>query len=46
MTKLSDIPSLGPFFFVEPDYSSSEALKMRRMFSSEHCCRFPVICNL
>ncbi|KAI0662347.1 glutamyl-tRNA synthetase [Cubamyces menziesii] len=37
MTKLSDIPSLGPFFFVEPDYSSSEALKMRRMFSSEHC---------
>ncbi|KAH9891169.1 glutamyl-tRNA synthetase [Cubamyces lactineus] len=35
-TKLSDIPSLGPFFFVEPDYSSSEAQRMKQSLSSEH----------
>ncbi|KAI0638911.1 glutamyl-tRNA synthetase [Trametes polyzona] len=34
-TKLSDIPTLGPFFFVEPDYSSPEAQKMRQSLSDE-----------
>ncbi|KAI0327285.1 glutamyl-tRNA synthetase [Cubamyces sp. BRFM 1775] len=35
VTKLSDIPSLAPFFFVEPDYSSAEAKKMRQSLPSE-----------
>ncbi|KAI0367459.1 glutamyl-tRNA synthetase [Pilatotrama ljubarskyi] len=35
-TKLSDIPSLGSFFFVEPDYSSPEAGKMRQSLPSEN----------
>ncbi|KAI1789160.1 glutamyl-tRNA synthetase [Ganoderma leucocontextum] len=34
-SKLSDIPSLAPFFFVEPDYPSAEAQKMRRSLSTE-----------
>ncbi|KAM5534385.1 hypothetical protein V8D89_011978 [Ganoderma adspersum] len=35
-TKLSDIPALAPFFFVEPDYNSVEAQKMRGSLSTEH----------
>ena len=33
---MSDIPALAPFFFVEPDYNSVEAQKMRRSLSTEH----------
>ncbi|KAI0358886.1 glutamyl-tRNA synthetase [Trametes cingulata] len=35
ITKLSDVPSLGSFFFVDPDYSSPEALKMRQSLPSQ-----------
>lgn len=28
LTTINDIPSLGPFFFVDPDYSSEEAKSM------------------
>ncbi|KAI8983303.1 glutamyl-tRNA synthetase [Trametes punicea] len=35
-TKVSDIPALGPFFFVEPDYSSPEAQKMRQSLSDNN----------
>ena len=34
--KLSDIPVLAPFFFVEPDYPSMEAQKMRGSLSTDH----------
>ncbi|KAI0651383.1 glutamyl-tRNA synthetase [Trametes meyenii] len=34
-TKLSDVPALGSFFFVEPDYASPEAQKMRASLSPE-----------
>ncbi|KAH9850613.1 glutamyl-tRNA synthetase [Lenzites betulinus] len=33
--KLSDVPTLGSFFFIEPDYTSQEAQKMRQFFSGE-----------
>ncbi|KAI0735761.1 glutamyl-tRNA synthetase [Earliella scabrosa] len=36
ITKLSDIPNLAPFFFVEPNYTTSEAQKMRQSLSSDH----------
>ncbi|TBU26320.1 glutamyl-tRNA synthetase [Dichomitus squalens] len=35
-TKLSDLPSLAPFFFREPEYSSAEAQKMRQTLSDDH----------
>ncbi|OJT08520.1 Glutamate--tRNA ligase [Trametes pubescens] len=35
-TKLSDIPALGPFFFVEPDYTSAEAQKMRQSLPNDN----------
>ncbi|EIW65117.1 glutamyl-tRNA synthetase [Trametes versicolor FP-101664 SS1] len=35
-TKLSDIPALGPFFFVEPDYTSAEAQKMRQLLPNDN----------
>ncbi|KAI0761628.1 glutamyl-tRNA synthetase [Trametes elegans] len=34
-TKVNDIPTLGAFFFVEPDYTTPEAQKMRQSLSSE-----------
>ncbi|OSD05744.1 glutamyl-tRNA synthetase [Trametes coccinea BRFM310] len=36
IVKLSDIPTLGPFFFAEPDYASPEAQKMRQSLSGEN----------
>ncbi|KAI0825292.1 glutamyl-tRNA synthetase [Trametes gibbosa] len=36
ISKLSDIPTLGSFFFVEPDYTSHEAQKMRQLLSSDN----------
>ncbi|KAI0757473.1 glutamyl-tRNA synthetase [Daedaleopsis nitida] len=34
--RLSDIPALAPFFFVEPIYSSDEAEKMRQTLPTEN----------
>ena len=34
ITKLGDVPTLAPFFFAKPDYSSTEAQKMYHTFSS------------
>ncbi|RPD81515.1 glutamyl-tRNA synthetase [Lentinus tigrinus ALCF2SS1-7] len=34
ITKLGDVPTLAPFFFVKPDYNSAEAKKMYHSFSS------------
>ncbi len=34
ITKLGDVPTLAPFFFAKPDYSSAEAKKMYHSFPS------------
>jgi hypothetical protein len=41
LTTVNDVPSIGPFFFVEPDLSSEEARSMTKSLSPsdrrKHC---------
>ena len=39
-TTVDDIPSMGPFFFLDPDLSSEEALSMVKSFSNSDHGRF------
>jgi glutamyl-tRNA synthetase len=35
VTVLKDVPSLAPYFFLEPDYSTAEAQVMRESMSKD-----------